>query len=153
VTAPPSSVEAELAALCNGAAQTAIADACGLSCHTTISDRLGKALMGRKGYLAALTGEQVVRLAASFGPLGNAVRAYIDQEMGGRQSPAALADEVRREISEDAGLIVKCNESLADGKLTTSEKADLVLELQKSVDHRMQLIAHLRASMKEAAHG
>lgn len=152
---PPTEVETELADLCkNGASQGSIADACGLACHQTIGDRIGKALTKRRGFLAEFTGEQVVRLAASFGPLGNAVRAFIDQEMASQgEQPSNLTDEVRHEISAGAALISKVNESTADNKLTRSEKADLVIELQKSVDRQLRLIAHIRVSMQEVARG
>lgn len=151
VTVPPTAVEAELAALCNGASQTAIAEACGLSCHTTISERLGKALMGRKGFLSALTGEQVVRLAAGFGPLAEALRRYLNGDAVTRPSAATIIEEVRQEITEAAALIGKLNEALADGKLTNSERADLILVLRKLMDRTSQLIAHLEASMRQEA--
>lgn len=145
VTASPVAVEGEFGALCKDASQSSIADACGLSCHTTISERFGKAV--RKGFLASFTAEQFLRMGAASGPVQAATLAYWQTQNVGDSTPATLKEEVRREISDDAALIAKCNDALADDKLSPSERADLVLALRKSIDNRMQLVAHLRVSM------
>ncbi len=145
MTAAPAEAERELAALCLGASQGAIADACGLACHTTISERIGKALSGRKGFLAALTGEQTLRLAAAWAPFRLAAIAYLNQTPVAQTSAKQITGEVRKEISEDAAMIGLCNQALSDDEISAQEAADLALALRHSIDRRADLIARLEA--------
>lgn len=149
---PPTGVETEFGALCRAASQDDIAATCGLASHKTISERFGKAL--QRGYLAAFTAEQLVRMAAGDGATQAAVIAYWHEQNTQRADKMSDADGVRREIADDAALIAKCNAACADGKISPSEASDLVLAMRQSVDHRMQLISQLERKIREGVrHG
>jgi hypothetical protein len=141
MTAPPAHVEAELAALMGNCPQTNLAEAAGLTNNSRISRGISSVSDGsRDGFLEAFSAAKVLKWARAHGPLGDAVKRYID---GGEVPTVCAVESLRAEITHCAESIVHINVALADGKLTRTERARIAQDLRKAMDRMTRTVRAL----------
>lgn len=95
--------------------------------------------LGIKGDTVAARGRAIrawdlcdlMALGQHHQPIADAVRAFVCGEQVRTGQAVAAVGELLRDVSASGGFIAKATTALADGRVSDSEAADLLIELRK----------------------